>query len=125
MEKLEGKTLQSEDISHDEKLWCFFVEKMNKFNENFFHGDVRKPNIMFTGTGYYLIDFEWSGENGTKIFYPANINTAEFHKSEEIGPLKQIKHSHDQWHLNDLTNYLFNSNEMHLEDFSDEILTDE
>lgn len=122
MEKLEGKTLLCEDISHDEKLWCSFVAKMNEFNKSFFHGDVRKPNIIFTNTGYYLVDFEWSGEKDTKIYYPASINTDGFHTSEEIGAFKQIKPIHDQWHLDDLTNDLFNNKQMHFEDLTNDII---
>ena len=46
--------------------------------EQFVHGDLRLPNIIFSMDGAVtLIDFEWSGKAGEAVF-PARVNVEAF-----------------------------------------------
>jgi len=70
----------------------------------FVHGDLRKPNVLFTEEGEIkIIDFDWCGKEG-EVRYPLDIN--------ENGSIKwaggvrcggEIKRGHDQEMFEHLT----------------------
>jgi len=65
---------------HIEELWKA-VKTLH--DAGYVHGDIRWPNVLITGDGLKLIDFDWCGEVGTAE-YPADIfidpDNAQWHR---------------------------------------------
>ena len=106
MDRIDGNNLLDTSIIHNRENWNEFVEAVTKYNEEFYHGDIREPNIMFSNERYYLIDYDW-GRPRTKIsFYPPDLNSEEF-SHPQVLPGSQILVEHDEYQLQILTKKLF------------------
>ncbi len=58
-------------------------------------GDLREPNVLLSGDGVMLIDFDWCGKEG-EVFYPYDINMeAAMGWHPEVFPCELIKKEHD------------------------------
>ncbi|KAH9846169.1 hypothetical protein C2E23DRAFT_907962 [Lenzites betulinus] len=58
-------------------------------------GDLREPNVLLSGDGVMLIDFDWCGKEG-EVFYPYDINMeAAIGWHPEVFPCELIKKEHD------------------------------
>jgi serine/threonine protein kinase len=64
-------------------------------------GDLREPNIPITKDGLRLVDFDWSGEEGT-VRYPADISE-KIQWSEGVEREGEIKVEHDKEWFKHLT----------------------
>ena len=106
MDKIDGVTLLDKSVTHNRENWEKFVESVSKFNEEFYHGDIREPNIIFSNERYYLIDFDWGRSKNEISFYPPDLNSDVF-SCEGIHPGSQILVEHDKFQLEKLTKKLF------------------
>ncbi|KAL4255883.1 hypothetical protein AB1N83_011384 [Pleurotus pulmonarius] len=58
-------------------------------------GDLRDANVLVDTRGNpYLIDFDWSGAEGT-VRYPLDLNTAGIDWAEGVRPGAKIRREHD------------------------------
>jgi len=46
------------------------VDKLH--GSDYVFGDLRPPNLMFSGNKAFLVDFDWAGKRG-EVFYPAQL----------------------------------------------------
>jgi len=75
--------------------------------EDYVHGDIRTPNILITGAGLKLIDFDWCGKAGVAR-YPADINLTSgigWHNGVRRGGL--IERGHDEHMFKLLTGHQY------------------
>lgn len=64
-------------------------------------GDLREPNILITKDGLRLVDFDWSGEEGT-VRYPAGISQ-DIEWPDGVEGEEKIKREHDEVWFRQLT----------------------
>jgi hypothetical protein len=62
--------------------------------EKLVFGDLREPNILITKDGLRLVDFDWSGKEGT-VCYPAGIS-GEIPWPDGVEGEAEIKVEHDE-----------------------------
>jgi hypothetical protein len=53
-------------------------------------GDLRPPNIMFSGSKAFLVDFDWAGRYG-EAFYPTELGEGitEYFEGRDLEPIKK------------------------------------
>ena len=91
-----------------EPLWpddaCKKVEEAIKklHDAEFVFGDLRAPNIIFSGGNAFLIDFDWAGREG-EARYPRNLSRGvNWPKEVEELEIKPILMDHDWFMFNQL-----------------------
>ena len=64
--------------------------------KGFVFGDLRQPNILFSGGKVFLIDFDWAGKN-REARYPRGLSTGVQWAEDELEKLERqlIKPEHD------------------------------
>mmetsp|Transcript_16732 Transcript_16732/g.33460 ORF Transcript_16732/g.33460 Transcript_16732/m.33460 type:complete len:462 (-) Transcript_16732:114-1499(-) len=60
--------------------------------DGYVHGDIRLPNVAFTGNRAVLLDFDWSGRDG-EVRFPSRLNPEVYPAT--FRPNRAIKQAHD------------------------------
>ena len=99
---IEGNTADKQSVWPEDA--CVETEKAIRtlHDAQLVYGDLRAPNIMFSGDKVFLIDFDWAGKVG-KVYYPRNLSSrVEWPEEVEKLEMKPILKEHDLFMLDKL-----------------------
>jgi serine/threonine protein kinase len=95
MEHIDGTN--GEDLKADERPQDTYTQLramiQTLHDSSYVFGDLRPPNVMFSGTKVFLIDFDWAGKEG-EVFYPTQLGEGITQHCEGRD-LELIKKEHD------------------------------